>query len=179
MLQPSPPGTSVHGTLQARILEEVTQSCLTLFDPMDSSQPGSSVHGIFPGENTGVGFHFLLQGIFLTRDLNPMSPTCGFFTTEPPGKRLPLNTYSHIWGAGLGWGGGVGVGAQERERLYKKLADRIMGAEWSQDLPAGDQESLRHSFHLCLKAGARGPSPRPPGREQSFSSAFCSSRPFG
>ena len=26
---------------------EVTQSCLTLFDPMDCSLPGSSVHGIF------------------------------------------------------------------------------------------------------------------------------------
>ena len=26
---------------------EVTQSCLTLCDPMDSSLPGSSVHGIF------------------------------------------------------------------------------------------------------------------------------------
>ena len=26
---------------------EVTQSCPTLCDPVDSSQPGSSVHGIF------------------------------------------------------------------------------------------------------------------------------------
>ena len=26
---------------------EVTQSCLTLCDPMDCSLPGSSVHGIF------------------------------------------------------------------------------------------------------------------------------------
>ena len=26
---------------------EVTQSCLTLSDPMDSSPPGSSIHGIF------------------------------------------------------------------------------------------------------------------------------------
>ena len=26
---------------------EVAQSCPTLFDPMDSSQPGSSIHGIF------------------------------------------------------------------------------------------------------------------------------------
>ena len=31
--------------------------CLTLGDPMDWSPPGSSVHEIFPGENTGVGFH--------------------------------------------------------------------------------------------------------------------------
>ena len=26
---------------------EVTQSCLTLSDPMDCSPPGSSVHGVF------------------------------------------------------------------------------------------------------------------------------------
>ena len=40
------------------------QSCPTLFDPMDCSLPGSSVLGDSPGKNTGVGCHFLLQGIF-------------------------------------------------------------------------------------------------------------------
>ena len=48
----------------------VAQSCLTLCDPMDYSLPGSSVHGIFPGKNTGVDCHFRLQGIFLTQGLN-------------------------------------------------------------------------------------------------------------
>ena len=43
------------------------QSCLTLCDPMDCSLPGSSIHGIFPGKNSGVGCHFLLQGIFPTQ----------------------------------------------------------------------------------------------------------------
>ena len=37
---------------------------------MDCSPPGSSVHGDFPGKNTGVDCHFLLQGIFLTQGLN-------------------------------------------------------------------------------------------------------------
>ena len=37
---------------------------------MDCSSPGSSVHD-FPGKNTGVGCHFLLQRIFLTQGLNP------------------------------------------------------------------------------------------------------------
>ena len=65
-LQPidgSPPGSPVHGILQARTLEwgvisfskrnyrnkesEVAQLCPTLFDPMDCSLPGSSIHGIF------------------------------------------------------------------------------------------------------------------------------------
>ena len=41
----------------------VTKSCPTLCDPMDCSLPGSSGKDI-PAKNTGVGFHFLLQGIF-------------------------------------------------------------------------------------------------------------------
>ena len=49
----------------------VVQSCLTLYDPMDCSQPVSSVHGIFQGKNNEVGCHFLLQGIFLIQGSNP------------------------------------------------------------------------------------------------------------
>ena len=45
-------------------------SCVWLCDSMDCSPPGSSVHGIFPGKNTGVGCHFLLQGVFPTQGLN-------------------------------------------------------------------------------------------------------------
>ena len=49
-------------------------SCQTLWDPMDCSPPGSSVHGVFPGKNTEVGCHFLLQRIFPTqRSSNPIS----------------------------------------------------------------------------------------------------------
>ena len=52
----------------------VAQSCPTLCDPMDSSLPGSSAHGILsqasPGKNTGVDYHFLLHGIFLTQGSN-------------------------------------------------------------------------------------------------------------
>ena len=47
----------------------VTQLCLTLCDPLDCSLPGSSVHGIFH-KNTGVGCHFLPQGIFPTQGSN-------------------------------------------------------------------------------------------------------------
>ena len=54
----------------------VAQSCLTLCDPMDSSPPGSSVHGDSPDKNTRVGFHALLQGIFPTQGLNPGLPHC-------------------------------------------------------------------------------------------------------
>ena len=48
----------------------VAQSCPTLYDPMDCSPPGFSIHGHSPGKNTGVGCHALLQGIFPTQGLN-------------------------------------------------------------------------------------------------------------
>ena len=48
----------------------VAKSYLILCDPMDCSLPGSCVYGIFLGNNTGVGSHFLLQGIFPTQRLN-------------------------------------------------------------------------------------------------------------
>ena len=47
------------------------QSCSTLCNFMGCSLPGSSVHEIFQARNTGVGCHFLLQGIFTTQGFNP------------------------------------------------------------------------------------------------------------
>ena len=38
--------------------------------------PGSSVHGNSPGQNTGLGSHSLLQGIFPTQGSNPGLPYC-------------------------------------------------------------------------------------------------------
>ena len=38
-------------------------SCIQLCDPMDCSLPGSPAHGISQARKTGVGCHFLLQGI--------------------------------------------------------------------------------------------------------------------
>ena len=93
----------------------VAQASPTLCNPMDYRPPGSSVHGDSPGKSTGVGCHFLLQGIFPSQGLNfsgkstgvgchfllqgiflpPGDWTCvsriscvggGFFTTQPPGK---------------------------------------------------------------------------------------------
>ena len=43
---------------------------------MDCSLPGSSVHGVSSGKNTGVGCHSLLQGIFSTQRSNPGLPHC-------------------------------------------------------------------------------------------------------
>ena len=46
------------------------QSCPTLCESMECSPPGSSVHEIFPGKNTGVGCYFFLQEIFWTQGSN-------------------------------------------------------------------------------------------------------------
>ena len=54
----------------------VTQLCPTLCNPIDCSPPGSSVHGDFPGKNTGVGCHAIFQGIFPTQGLNSGLPHC-------------------------------------------------------------------------------------------------------
>ena len=43
---------------------------------MDCNPPGSSVHGNSQGKNTGVASHSLLQGIFLTQELNLGLPHC-------------------------------------------------------------------------------------------------------
>ena len=46
------------------------KSCPTLCNPLYCSLPGSSIRGIFSDKNTGVGCHFLLQGIFPTQRSN-------------------------------------------------------------------------------------------------------------
>ena len=55
-------------------VSEVAQSCPTLCDPMDCSPLGSSIHGIFPGNSTGMDCHFLLQGNLPNAGLKPGSP---------------------------------------------------------------------------------------------------------
>ena len=55
-----------HVCLYAKTL----QLCLILFDSMDCSPPGSSVHGILQAKNTRGGCHAFLQGIFLTQGSN-------------------------------------------------------------------------------------------------------------
>ena len=63
----------------------IAQLCATLWDPMDCSpRRGYSLHG----KNTGLGCHFLLQGIFPTQGSNPhlLHWQADSLTTEPPGK---------------------------------------------------------------------------------------------
>ena len=65
----------------------VVPSCLTLCDPVDSSPPGSSVHGISQARILeGVAISSS-RGSSLLRDQTRISCIAsGFFTTEPLGK---------------------------------------------------------------------------------------------
>ena len=77
----------------------VTKSCLTCWDPVDSSLPGSSVHGISQARILGWVAISFSKGSSLPRDLIRVSCIGSrFFTTEPPGKQshkslLFLNTF--------------------------------------------------------------------------------------
>ena len=75
----------------------VAQSCPTL---CDCSPPGSSVHEIFPGKDTGVGCHFLLQGIFPTKPgIKARSPALqpDSLPSELEGKPGYGFSSSHVW----------------------------------------------------------------------------------
>ena len=72
-----------HRTRTVKVL--AAQSCLTLCDPMDCARLLCPQNP--PGENTGVGCHFLLQKIFLTQGMN-QSPALltDSLPSEPPEK---------------------------------------------------------------------------------------------
>ena len=75
-------GVGCHFLLQCMKVKsesEVTQSCLTLRNPMDCSPPGSSVHGIFQAsllERGAIAFSVLLQ---LCAPPNPPAQASLFF----------------------------------------------------------------------------------------------------
>ena len=83
----SPPGSSVHGILQARILEWVAVPfSRRSSQPRDRTQVSHIAGGFLilsepPGKpsKTGTGGLLLLQGIFLTQELNGVSCTAGRF----------------------------------------------------------------------------------------------------
>ena len=68
---------------------------MTLFDSMDRSLPGFSVHGDSPGKNIEVGCQALLQGIFPTQGWNPglLRGRSMVLLSEPPGSLANLRVF--------------------------------------------------------------------------------------
>ena len=69
----------------------VAKLCPILYNLMDCSPPGSSVHGILQERILEWVTHALLQGIFLTQELNPsllhlLHWQAGSLPLVPPGK---------------------------------------------------------------------------------------------
>ena len=91
----------------------VAQSCPTLCDPMDCSPPGSSVHGDFPGKNTGVGLYAFLQGIFPTQGWNPGLPHCKwiFYYLSHQGSPRILEWVAYPFSRGF---------SQPRNRIWRR-----------------------------------------------------------
>ena len=79
------------------VVQSLTKLCPTLCDLMDRSPSSSSVHGIFPGKNIGVGCRFLLQQNLPNPGIELASPALAgrFFTTEPPEMLRPKNHREH------------------------------------------------------------------------------------
>ena len=69
------------------------QLCLTLWNLMDCSPPGSSVHEDSPGKNTEVSCHTLIQGIFPTQRSNSSLLCLLHLLIMPPGKPECMNTH--------------------------------------------------------------------------------------
>ena len=81
----SPPGSSIHGIFQARVLEwgAIAFSCDAFRHTESHSVESDSLwpHGLYspqnsPGQNNGVGTLSLLHGIFPAQGLNPGFPHC-------------------------------------------------------------------------------------------------------
>ena len=73
-------------TLTVLSLFSCVQLCVTPWTVAHQAPPWD-----FPGKSTGVGCHFLLQGIFLTQGLNPdllhlLHWLVGSLPLAPPGK---------------------------------------------------------------------------------------------
>ena len=101
---------------------KVAQLCPTICSPTDCSTPGSSVHGILrcrqisfffflnhlshqgSPENTGVGCHSFLLGIFPAQGSNPGLPQCRRSFTIWVVKNLPaMKELQEAWLQSLHW----------------------------------------------------------------------------
>ena len=70
-------------------MSEIAQSCLTLCDPLDSSLPGSSTHGILQARIL-EWVAILSPGDLSDAGIEPGSPAlqADMLPSEPPGKFL-------------------------------------------------------------------------------------------
>ena len=130
----------------------VAQSCPTLFDPVNCSPPGSSVHGDSPGKNTGVGCHALLQGIFPTQGSNPGLLHCRqilYRLNHQGSLNFFIYLLNGIWASseGLSTGGQAGKATWEGLTLFDKIGSLwawLASTSTASSLPASPQSNASH-----------------------------------
>ena len=111
---------------------QVVQSCPTLCNPMDYSPSGLSVRGDSPGQNTGVGSCFLLQGIFPTRVSRIAG---GFFTVWATRKVIREIMYMYSLSLSFNMGGFPG-GASSKEPAWQFRKRKRCGLDpWVVKIP--------------------------------------------
>lgn len=109
-----------------------TQSCIILSDPTNCGPSGSSVHGILLARYTGMGCHFLLQGIFLIQGLDPhllYLLHCRSFPCSSVGKESACSAGNLGSIPGLRRSPGEGNGDPLQYPCLENLMDR--GAWWA------------------------------------------------
>ena len=110
----------------------VAQLWPTICDPMDCNLLGTSVHGDFPGKNTGVDWHALLQGNLPNPGIKPRSPAlqADSLPAEPHNDRLYF------------------FGLQNHCRWWLQSLNQKMLAPWkkSYDQPRQHIKKQRHYF---------------------------------
>ena len=77
------------------VCELVTQSCLTLCDPMDCNLPRLLCQWDSTGKKTGVDSHSLLQGTFPTQGSSPLEAHSSVVYRPRAGRSLS-KTHSFI-----------------------------------------------------------------------------------
>ena len=89
------------------------QLCPTLCDPIDGSPPGSPI----PGENTGVGCHFLLQCMKVKSE-SEVAQSCPTLS-DPMDCSLPSSSIHGIFQARVLEWGAIAFSAFYDTRLFK------------------------------------------------------------
>ena len=122
----------------------VTQSCLTLCDPMVCSRQRSSVHEDSLGKNTGVGCQALLQRLFPTQGLNLGLPHC----------RRILYRLSH----------------QRSPAVCMMFSNSFLSYK---GIPGGEGNNLNYSQHTKQRSGLEGKEGFPGGASGKEPTCQC------
>ena len=132
-------------TWEAQVKVLVSQSCLTLCDPIDCD-PRLLCPRNSPGKNTGADSHSLSPGDLPNPGIKSKSPSlqADSLPPEPPWKRLQITHSTRQWGA--------------QYFLLWKLTELK-----KQDGRLQSYESLGLNFHSALTACGFGQVPSPAG----------------